>query len=159
MSKRRIVKVAKVTRAAVDAAAAAYRIAAEGVEDASATFGKALAAFFPSKGKGKIRVPKEESAAIGETAGIGKDRIRGLLAFGDWLLAGNSGNERAFRDSRKGPKGKGKGGRNAKSPAARIADILAKVDPSEIDAVLEEARDIAAALTVVDDDGDDDAGQ
>jgi hypothetical protein len=155
MSKRKMVKVAKVTRAAVDAAAAAYRIAAEGVEDASATFGKALAAFFPSKGKGKTRIPAEESAEIGDTAGIGKDRIRGLLAFGDWLLAGNTGNERAFRDSRKGPKGKG--GRNAKSPAARIADILAKVDPSEIDAILEEARDLAAALTVADD--DDDAGQ
>ena len=156
MSKRKIVKVQRITRDVVDAAASAYRLAAEGVEDASAIFGKALASFFPSKGKGKTRVPKEDAAAIGETAGIGRDRIRGLLAFGDWLLAGNTGNERDFRDSRKGPKGpKGKGGRNAKSPAARIADILAKVDPAEHDAILEEARDLAAALTVADDDAGD----
>ena len=99
-------------------------------------------------------MPKEDAAAIGETAGVSPSRLRGILAFGDGLLAGFTGTERDFR-SRNTGKGKGKGGRNAKSPAARIADILAKVDPAEVDAILEEARDLAAALTVADDDAGD----
>jgi hypothetical protein len=149
-----------VTRETVDAAAAAFRTATGTLDSATETLARSLASFFPSKGKGKTRVPAADAAAIGETAGVSPSRLRGILAFGDGLRAGFVGTEREFRSRNAGKgKGKGKGGRNAKSPAARIADILAKVDPSEIDAVLEEARDIAAALTVVDDDGDDDAGQ
>jgi hypothetical protein len=134
--------------------AKAFAVAGRKAESAKALFAKGLAALFPSKGKGKARMDRESAEALAEASALTPSRVRGLFAFGDWLNAGNEGNERDYRDSVKAP-AKSKGGRPSKSPAERIANILAGLDIDEIDAVLDEARDILAALAVADDESAD----
>lgn len=99
----------------------------------------ALAARYPSKGVGKVRVPKSEAEPIMVAGRFEAVRLRGLLAFGDWLLAGNTGTETQFRKanaaanaSKRGKSGKSKSGRKSKSkskspttPAVAAEAILA----------------------------------
>ncbi len=144
----------KYTMESVMKSAKAFAVAGRKAESAKALFAKGLAALFPSKGKGKARMDRESAETLAEASSLTPSRVRGLFAFGDWLNAGNEGNERDYRDSVKAP-AKSRGGRPAKSPAERIASILATLSPDEIDAVIDEARDLACALAVADDDAAD----
>jgi hypothetical protein len=135
--------------------AKAFATAGKKYESAKALFARGLSSLFPSKGKGKARMDRESAEALAEASSLTPSRVRGLFAFGDWLNEGNEGTERDYRDSVKAP-AKSKGGRPSKSPAERIASILAGLDPAEVDAVMDEARDLLAALAVADDDSDDD---
>lgn len=94
-----------------------------------------LAARYPSKGVGKVRVPKSEAEPIMVAGRFEAVRLRGLLAFGDWLLAGNTGTETQFRKanaaanaSKRGKSGKSKSGRKSKSKSKSPATPAAAAD-------------------------------
>ena len=102
--------------------AEAFASATDGAERSAADLAEVLASRYPSKGVGKVRVPKDEAGPIMAAGRFEAVRLRGLLAFGDWLNAGNTGTEAQFRKanaaanaSKRGKSGDRKSGRKSKS--------------------------------------------
>lgn len=102
--------------------ASAFRDAVNGAEASARAFGAELAKEFPTKGVGKRRVPEEAEAIILQTAGIGPDRLRALLAFGDRVNAGFPGSETEAREESRKQNAAKRVKNPRKKKTGRIAD-------------------------------------
>lgn len=138
--------------------AESFAEAFNGAERSAADLAEVLAARYPSKGNGKARVPKPEAVAVCMAGKFEAVRLRGLLAFGDWLHAGNKGTETDFRranaalnaKSRKAS-GKAKSGRKAKSGGKAKAPATPAAAADAIVSILRgfKSPDRVAILTMV----------